>query len=77
MCGSSSETDPVFQSINPSLYDPKHVLESEEFEILTDPNQVKAYSDADKNIACCYNDKQQVCFFYVVISMLPSTKTFR
>ncbi|KAA1077183.1 hypothetical protein PGT21_002700 [Puccinia graminis f. sp. tritici] len=60
MCGSSSETDPVFQSISPSLYDPKHVLDSEEFEILTDPNQVKAYSDEDKNIACCYNDKQQL-----------------
>jgi hypothetical protein len=55
--------DPIFSSINKALYDPKEVLESEEFEILNDPAKVQEYSDAKKNIACCYNDKQQASFF--------------
>ncbi|KAI9619449.1 hypothetical protein H4Q26_014211 [Puccinia striiformis f. sp. tritici PST-130] len=60
MCGPTFKPDPVFQSINPALYDPRNVLDSAEFEILTDAKKVKAYSDENKNIACCYNDKQQI-----------------
>ncbi|POW21500.1 hypothetical protein PSHT_02402, partial [Puccinia striiformis] len=52
--------DPVFYSINKALYDPKAVLDSDEFEILDDPAKVQEYSASKKNIACCYNDKQQI-----------------
>ncbi|KAI9610782.1 hypothetical protein KEM48_004758 [Puccinia striiformis f. sp. tritici PST-130] len=52
--------DPVFYSINKALYDPMEVLNSAEFEILDDHAKVQEYSAAKKNIACCYNDKQQI-----------------
>ncbi|PLW20468.1 hypothetical protein PCASD_16680 [Puccinia coronata f. sp. avenae] len=52
--------DPIFSSINKALYDPKLVLDSKEFEIIEDQAKVKEYSDSNQNIACCYNDKQQI-----------------
>ncbi|KAA1074931.1 hypothetical protein PGT21_024882 [Puccinia graminis f. sp. tritici] len=52
--------EPTFISINKALYDPRIVLDSEEFEILNEPAQVQRYSESNKNIACCYNEKKQI-----------------
>ncbi|KAI7953433.1 hypothetical protein MJO28_005980 [Puccinia striiformis f. sp. tritici] len=52
--------DPTFHSINKALYDPRIVLDSEEFEILKEPAKVQQYSKSNKNIACCYNEKKQI-----------------
>jgi hypothetical protein len=55
------KVDPVFCSIHPALFDPKIILESSEFKVLTDPEEIAQCSESDQNIACCYNDKKQVC----------------
>jgi len=54
------EVDPVFTSINPALFNPKLVLDSSEFKVLVDPEEIAECSESDKNIACCYNDKNQI-----------------
>ncbi|PLW13205.1 hypothetical protein PCANC_15212 [Puccinia coronata f. sp. avenae] len=54
------KVDPVFCSIHPALFDPKIILESSEFKVLTDPEEIAQCSESDQNIACCYNDKKQI-----------------
>ncbi|KAI9609064.1 hypothetical protein KEM48_003071 [Puccinia striiformis f. sp. tritici PST-130] len=62
--------DPTFHSINKALYDPRIVLDSEEFEILKEPAKVQQYSKSNKNIACCYNEKKQASFSSLFILMV-------
>jgi L-iditol 2-dehydrogenase len=56
------KVDPVFCSINPALFDPKIILDSSDFKVLTDPEEIAECSESNQNIACCYNDKKQVCY---------------
>lgn len=58
--GSSPTLDPMFLSINPKLYDPKIVLNSSEFQILHNDDEIAKCSELGQNIACCYNDKKQI-----------------
>ncbi|PLW36419.1 hypothetical protein PCANC_15209 [Puccinia coronata f. sp. avenae] len=54
------QVDPVFCSINPALFDPKIILDSSDFKVLTDPEEIAECSESNQNIACCYNDKKQI-----------------
>ncbi|PLW13201.1 hypothetical protein PCANC_20621 [Puccinia coronata f. sp. avenae] len=54
------KVDPVFCSINPALFDPKIILDSSDFKVLTDPEEIAECSESNQNIACCYNDKKQI-----------------
>ncbi|KAH9456740.1 hypothetical protein MJO28_006806 [Puccinia striiformis f. sp. tritici] len=57
---SGLKVDPVFCSINAALYDPQIVLDSSDFKVLEDPAEIAKCSEANENIACCYNDKKQI-----------------
>ncbi|MBW0515676.1 hypothetical protein O181_055391 [Austropuccinia psidii MF-1] len=51
--------DPIFNSINPKLYDPKLVLDSNQFKILKKPDEIPN-DNLKINIGCFYNHKKEL-----------------
>ncbi|KAI8455689.1 chaperonin 10-like protein [Phakopsora pachyrhizi] len=49
----------VFESIKRSIYDPRLVVESDEFKILIDQDEIEGLQKTS-NLACFYNDKKQI-----------------